>query len=138
MARFAACDAPIASLACSPASHTVAVGTELRNHTASILLWDVRSTPAPRARYDEAHSDDITALAWDAPRLLSASADGLVSLHDERFAVYGLGDNGESETRDFGDLRAALGCQYVAGVTPKTDGGGTILGVGAHECVAPL
>ncbi|PHH74978.1 hypothetical protein CDD83_4471 [Cordyceps sp. RAO-2017] len=59
--------------------------------------------------------------------------------HDERFALYGLDlpDPGAAAepapTIPFGDLRAGLGCQYVAGVTPKTDGSGAVIGAGAQD-----
>lgn len=36
---YAASEAPILSMACSNETKTIAVGTELQNHTASILLW---------------------------------------------------------------------------------------------------
>lgn len=39
--NVAATEAPIVSLACEPNSHAMAVGTELHNHAASILLWYV-------------------------------------------------------------------------------------------------
>jgi hypothetical protein len=34
-------DAPIISLACDASSHSVAVGTELHEHNASIVIWCV-------------------------------------------------------------------------------------------------
>jgi WD40 repeat protein len=171
-------------LACSPSTSTIAVGTELANHQASILLWDIRGAqPAPKAAYHDLHSDDITQLAFhpspaQAQLLLSGSTDGLVSVHDtsvadedeltiqtlnlnasihraafiggaqaqatslvgalshdERFAVYDVGEERSSgdAVRDFGDLRAVLGCQYVADVVPKADGTGAILGAGSQD-----
>ncbi|KAK4150758.1 hypothetical protein C8A00DRAFT_36657, partial [Chaetomidium leptoderma] len=48
------------SLACSNETNTVAAGTELANHQASIIIWDLRSPSAPRTQYNEGHSDDIT------------------------------------------------------------------------------
>jgi hypothetical protein len=30
---------PVLALACSPGTQTIAVGTELQNHAASIVLW---------------------------------------------------------------------------------------------------
>ncbi|POR39246.1 Putative WD repeat-containing protein [Tolypocladium paradoxum] len=163
-------------MACSSGTQTIAVGTELHNHTASIHLWDVRAAPTPRAHYQDLHSDDITALAFHASTpalLLSGATDGLVSVsdtrvpdedeltlqtlnhgasihaagflggagdvyalsHDERFALYDVAEErvtGDA-TQAFGDLRALLGCRYVAGVTPKTDGSGAIVGVGAQD-----
>ncbi|KAM4067239.1 WD domain-containing protein [Hirsutella rhossiliensis] len=176
VAHFRASDAPILSMACSASTPTIAVGTELQNHTASIFLWDVRAAPTARAHYDQAHSDDVTALAWhpsDPALLLSGSTDGLVSLHDtriadedeltlqthnhdasihhagflsdslafalshdERFAIYDVardGDDAAPTNLPSGDLRAVLGCQYVADVTPKTDGSGAIIGAGSHD-----
>jgi WD40 repeat protein len=175
-------------MACNPSTSTIAVGTELANHQASILLWDLRGArPAPKAAYHDLHSDDITQLAFhpspaQAQLLLSGSTDGLVSVHDtsvadedeltvqtlnlnasihraafiggaqaqatslvgalshdERFAVYDVGEDRSSgdAVRDFGDLRAVLGCQYVADVVPKADGTGAILGAGSQEYVWP-
>jgi len=49
----------ILSLACSSMGYTIAAGTELENHQASILLWDVRSAPKTKHSYKEVHSDDI-------------------------------------------------------------------------------
>lgn len=75
-----------------------------------------------------------------AAGFLGAAGDVYALSHDERFALYDVADErltGDA-TRAFGDLRAALGCQYVAGVTPKTDGGGAVIGVGAQECVFPF
>lgn len=54
------CDAPIVSLACSSSGNTIAAGTEFANHQASILIWDARAGSAPRIRYNEVHSDDVT------------------------------------------------------------------------------
>jgi WD40 repeat protein len=76
-------------MACSAASQTIAVGTELQNHTASIFLWDVRSSPSPKAHYQEVHSDDVTELVFhpvDPAMLLSGSTDGLVNIYDTRIA----------------------------------------------------
>ena len=141
----------------------------------------MRSTPAPKAHYQEVHSDDVTTLSFHPSTpalLLSGSTDGLVNVydtrvadedeltlqtlnhgasihaagflgaagdvyalsHDEQFALYDVAEErltGDA-TRSFGDLRSVLGCQYVAGVTPKTDGSGAVIGVGAQECVSSL
>ncbi|KAH8173752.1 guanine nucleotide-binding protein beta subunit-like protein [Sarocladium implicatum] len=89
VAQFKASEAPILSMACSGSTQTIAVGTELQNHTASIHLWDVRSNPSPKATYQEVHSDDITTLSFHPGTpdlLLSGSTDGLVSVHDTRIA----------------------------------------------------
>jgi hypothetical protein len=51
--------------------------------------------------------------------------------------VYTLAEEVEKGTAiaDFGDLRESLGCQYVADITPKVDGSGAVVGVGAQEYV---
>ncbi|KAL2023259.1 hypothetical protein VTK56DRAFT_3382 [Thermocarpiscus australiensis] len=77
------------SLACSNEANTVAAGTELANHQASIIIWDLRSPSAPKIQYNEVHSDDITELTHhptDPALLLSGSTDGLVNLTDTRVA----------------------------------------------------
>uniref|UniRef100_A0A8H7NML2 WD40 repeat-like protein n=1 Tax=Bionectria ochroleuca TaxID=29856 RepID=A0A8H7NML2_BIOOC len=87
--QFATSEAPLASMACSPETQTIAVGTELHNHEASILLWDVRSAPVQKAAYHDLHSDDITTLTYHPSNpnlLLSGSTDGLVSVHDTSIA----------------------------------------------------
>lgn len=74
-------------MACNPGTQTIAVGTELQNHTASIFLWDVRSTPSATAAYHEVHSDDVTSLTFHAASpalLMSGSTDGLVNVYDTR------------------------------------------------------
>ncbi|KAH6650600.1 WD40-repeat-containing domain protein [Chaetomium tenue] len=71
------------SLACSNETNTIAAGTELANHQASIIIWDLRSATAPRTQYNEGHSDDITQLAFSPltpTHLLSGSTDGLLNL----------------------------------------------------------
>ncbi|PHH69567.1 hypothetical protein CDD80_6649 [Ophiocordyceps camponoti-rufipedis] len=86
---FQASASPILALACSEGTQTIAVGTELHAHTASILLWDVRAGPVTRAHYQEVHSDDVTTLAYhpSSPDLLiSGSTDGLVNILDTRVA----------------------------------------------------
>ncbi|KAK0735004.1 WD40-repeat-containing domain protein [Lasiosphaeria miniovina] len=162
------------SLACSSQANALAVGTELANHQASIIIWDLRSPSAPRIQYNEVHSDDVTELNFhpSAPHLLlSGSTDGLVSVcdtriadedevlvqtfnhgsvhragflndtelyavsHDEKFALYDMAEgvaNG-SATVDFGDVRQVVGCQYVAGVFPKLNGAGAVIGVGSQD-----
>ncbi|KAH7221631.1 WD40-repeat-containing domain protein [Fusarium oxysporum] len=87
--QFQASQAPILSMACSLDTQTIAVGTELQNHTASIHLWDVRSTPSSKAHYQEVHSDDVTDLSFNPSNpalLLSGSTDGLVNVYDTRVA----------------------------------------------------
>ncbi|KAF3019335.1 hypothetical protein E8E14_010172 [Neopestalotiopsis sp. 37M] len=78
---------PVLSLACSSSGFSVVAGTELRQSQASILIWDVRSTPTPRQKYQEVHSDDICELNYhpsDPNILLSGSTDGLVNVYDTR------------------------------------------------------
>ncbi|XXH05463.1 hypothetical protein Hte_011890 [Hypoxylon texense] len=78
---------PVLSLACSSAGFSVVAGTELQDHQASILVWDVRSTPTPKLHYKEVHSDDVTELNFhpsDHNILLSGSTDGLVNICDTR------------------------------------------------------
>ncbi|CAJ2500208.1 Uu.00g030610.m01.CDS01 [Anthostomella pinea] len=78
---------PVLSLACSSEGFTVVAGTELMNHQASILAWDVRAAPTPKLHYKEVHSDDVTELNFhprDPNILLSGSTDGLVNIYDTR------------------------------------------------------
>ncbi|KAL1893099.1 hypothetical protein Cpir12675_004245 [Ceratocystis pirilliformis] len=89
VARFQGGDAAVMSIACDPRTNTVVVGTELqdRTHTASIFVWDIRSTPSESHKYTEVHSDDITELKFhptDANFILSGSTDGLVNVCDLR------------------------------------------------------
>ncbi|KAK0730363.1 WD40-repeat-containing domain protein [Lasiosphaeris hirsuta] len=162
------------SLACSSETNTLAAGTELANHQASILLWDLRSSSTPKTQYNEVHSDDVTELGFHPTTshlLLSGSTDGLVNIcdtrisdedeaviqtlnhgsvhqagflnatevfalsHDEKFALYDVAEGVEkgTATLDIGDARAALGCQYVAGVTPKLGGAGAVIGAGSQD-----
>ncbi|OAQ97554.1 hypothetical protein LLEC1_05945, partial [Akanthomyces lecanii] len=77
---FAASEAPILSLACSQETNTIAVGTELKDHMASIYLWDMGTASSPKAHYQEVHSDDVTELNFHRTQpalLLSGSTDGL-------------------------------------------------------------
>ncbi|KAK4149123.1 putative wd domain-protein, partial [Chaetomidium leptoderma] len=59
--------------------------------------------------------------------------------HDEKFALYDTADDQADRgapTLDLGDVRASLGCQYLAGVVPKKEGGagaGAVVGVGAQD-----
>ncbi|KAK3336457.1 WD40-repeat-containing domain protein [Cercophora scortea] len=79
--------ASLLSLACSSETSTLAAGTELADHQASILLWDLRSPSAPKIQYNEVHSDDVTELNFhpkDPNLLLSGSTDGLVNVCDTR------------------------------------------------------
>ncbi|KAK7962236.1 WD domain protein [Apiospora aurea] len=85
VARLTDNQAPVLSLACSSTGFTVVAGTELKSSQASILIWDVRSTPTPQHQYKEVHSDDITELNFHPTNhniLLSGSTDGLVNIYD--------------------------------------------------------
>ncbi|KAF0326637.1 putative WD repeat-containing protein [Colletotrichum sp. SAR11_59] len=85
----AATQSPITSLACDSRSNTIAIGTELQNHTASVMLWDIRAGPTQRLQYDEVHSDDVTELRFHPSQphvLLSGSTDGLVNVYDTRIS----------------------------------------------------
>ncbi|KAI1170807.1 WD40-repeat-containing domain protein [Nemania sp. FL0916] len=184
-------ETPVLSVACSSAGFSVAAGTELQNHQASIMIWDIRSTPAPKIHYKEVHSDDVTEVRvslWtslalanlyqlnfhpsDHNILLSGSTDGLVNIcdtritdedevviqtfnhdssihhaaflndtevyaisHDERLALYDMAETHENgaATVNFGDMRAVLGCQYIANIFAKSNGAGAVIGAGAHE-----
>lgn len=55
--------------------------------------------------------------------------------HDEKFALYDTAEHTDTgaATLDIGDVRAALGCRYLADVVPKLDGNGAVVGVGAQE-----
>ncbi|KAI0505795.1 WD40-repeat-containing domain protein [Xylaria bambusicola] len=166
---------PVLSIACLNMGYTIAAGTELQNHQASIIIWDVRSTSAPKLHYKEVHSDDVTELNFhpsDPNILLSGSTDGLINIcdtritdedeviiqtfnhdssihhaaflndtevyaisHDERLALYDMAEGVENgaATTDFGDMRAVVGCQYIANIFAKANGAGAVIGAGAHE-----
>ncbi|KAL8761104.1 MAG: hypothetical protein Q9184_002755 [Pyrenodesmia sp. 2 TL-2023] len=62
-----------------------AVGTELTNSQASVILWDLKATRLPVLEYVESHSDDVTDLSFHPANpsiVLSGSTDGLVNLYD--------------------------------------------------------
>ncbi|KAI0895722.1 WD40 repeat-like protein [Annulohypoxylon nitens] len=166
---------PVLSLACSSSGFSVVAGTELQDHEASILVWDVRSKPTPKLHYKEVHSDDVTELNFhpsDHNILLSGSTDGLVNIcdtritdedeviiqtfnhdasihhaaflndtevfaisHDEKLALYDVAESHENgaATTNFGDMRQALGCQYVANIFAKSNGAGAVIGAGTHD-----
>ncbi|KAI1477077.1 WD40 repeat-like protein [Daldinia eschscholtzii] len=89
IARLTDNQVPVLSLACSDAGYSVVVGTELQDHQASIIIWDVRSNSAPVLHYKEVHSDDVTELNFHPSNhniLLSGSTDGLVNICDTRIA----------------------------------------------------
>ncbi|GAP88760.2 putative wd domain-containing protein [Rosellinia necatrix] len=166
---------PVLSVACSNAGYSIVAGTELQNHQASIMIWDVRSTSTPKLHYTEVHSDDVTELNFhpnDQNILLSGSTDGLVNIcdtriadedeviiqtfnhgssihhaaflndteiyalsHDEGLALYDMAEGRENgtATTNFGDMRAVLGCQYIANISIKANGAGAVIGAGALE-----
>ncbi len=70
-----------------------------------------------------------------------AGSEVYAASHDEKFALYDLADSGEdgegggAPLLDLGDVRAALGCRYLADVVPKQGGMGAVVGVGAQEYV---
>ncbi|RFU26649.1 hypothetical protein B7463_g9707, partial [Scytalidium lignicola] len=77
-------NAPVLSLACLP-HYGLAGGTELTNHEATVLLWDIRQPDAPQVKYAESHSDDVTELQFHPTQsslLLSGSTDGLVNIYN--------------------------------------------------------
>lgn len=55
--------------------------------------------------------------------------------HDEKFALYDMAEDEQkgSATRDFGDTRELLRCQYVANVSPKLHQAGAVIGAGSQE-----
>jgi len=93
----------VLSLACSSSS-ALAAGTELTNHQATVIIWDLRSLGKPRLQYIESHSDDVTELQYhprQAAILLSGSTDGLVNIYDttisdEEDALYQTINHGAS------------------------------------------
>lgn len=59
--------------------------------------------------------------------------------HDEKLAVYDAGGAAEqgAAAADFGDVRGALGCRYVADVVTRRDSdGGAVVGSGDQEFVS--
>lgn len=53
--------------------------------------------------------------------------------HDEKFALYSMEDDNKAATKEFGDLREVVGCQYVANIFPKALGAGAVIGAGSQE-----
>ncbi|KAF4632481.1 hypothetical protein G7Y89_g5643 [Cudoniella acicularis] len=96
-------NAPVLSLACS-FPNSLAAGTELTNHQASVLIWDTRELSQPIVQYIESHSDDVTELQFHPSRsqiLLSGSTDGLVNIYnttisDEEDALHQTINHGHS------------------------------------------
>ncbi|KAJ9478776.1 putative WD repeat-containing protein [Pseudozyma hubeiensis] len=104
--------APYLCVEPSPSDANVVVaGTEQYGHGDSdIDIWDIRSAAAPKSKYNEVHSDDVTVLQYHpdaaahAGILLSGSTDGLVSAIDttiaeEDDAVISVGNTGNSVAR---------------------------------------
>ena len=64
--------------------------------------------------------------------------------HDENLSMYGLvttTEEGGEEERPaavhFGDMRGLLGCEYIANVRRRPDGG-AVIGAGSHRYVHPM
>ncbi|OAA63735.1 WD40/YVTN repeat-like-containing domain protein [Niveomyces insectorum RCEF 264] len=172
--QIGSCDMNVTSLACDTRTQSIAAGTELADHQASIIIWDLRAGTTPKVSYNDVHSDDVTELNYHPTRshiLLSGSTDGLVNIcdtqitdedevvvqafnhgsihhagflndtevyalsHDEKLALYDMAEEREagSAIKDFGDIRQALNCQYVASVVPKAGEVGAVLGAGSQD-----
>ncbi|GAA5885625.1 hypothetical protein JCM6882_007500 [Rhodosporidiobolus microsporus] len=94
----------------------LAVGTELYHYEAGIDIWDLRSMSIQHT-YTEAHSDDITAVAFHpSPSLphvlLSGSVDGLITTYDVRIADE---DDAVQSTSQFGASLAHAGWMALKG-----------------------
>ncbi|GAA6027605.1 hypothetical protein JCM8097_007943 [Rhodosporidiobolus ruineniae] len=94
----------------------LAVGTELYHYEAMIDIWDLASMKIQHT-YTEAHSDEITAVAFHpSPSLphvlLSASVDGLVTTYDVRIADE---DDAVQSTSQFGATVAYAGWMALKG-----------------------
>ncbi|GEM07537.1 WD repeat domain 89 [Rhodotorula toruloides] len=81
----------------------LAVGTELHQYEAMIDIWDLRTMQLQHT-YTEAHSDDITAVAFHpspslSHALLSGSVDGLINTYD----YWDIEQ--QEQLVDFGDVR---------------------------------
>ncbi|GJN89048.1 hypothetical protein Rhopal_002022-T1 [Rhodotorula paludigena] len=94
----------------------LAVGTELHQYEAMIDIWDLRTMKIQHT-YTEAHSDDITAVAFHpSPSLphvlLSASVDGLITTYDVRIADE---DDAVQSTSQFGASLSSAGWMALRG-----------------------
>lgn len=127
--------APYLCVEPSPSDANIVVaGTEQYGHGDSdIDIWDIRSVAAPKSKYNEVHSDDVTVLEYhpDAANhagiLLSGSTDGLVSAIDttiaeEDDAVISVGNTGNSVARA-GWLYGSSSSSSGAMDTTMTNGG---------------
>lgn len=85
--------APLASL--TARDHEVAVGSELFQHDASVMMYDLRTEKVLR-KYTDSHNDDVTDVRFHPIHrntLLSGSTDGIINIFntdiaDEDEAVY--------------------------------------------------
>ncbi|GAA6007748.1 hypothetical protein JCM10207_004860 [Rhodosporidiobolus poonsookiae] len=94
----------------------LAVGTQVFHYEVMIDIWDLRTMKIQHT-YTEAHSDDITAVAFHpSPTLphvlLSASVDGLVTTYDVRIADE---DDAVQSTSQFGASLAHTGWMALKG-----------------------
>lgn len=57
--------------------------------------------------------------------------------HDEKVALYDISEDHDagSATLELGDIRQAVGCQYLTDILPKPDGAGAVVGLGSQEWV---
>ncbi|GAA5956227.1 hypothetical protein JCM8115_001658 [Rhodotorula mucilaginosa] len=94
----------------------LAVGTELHQYEAMIDIWDLRTMQLQHT-YTEAHSDDITVVAFHPSpslphALLSGSVDGLVNTYDVRIVDE---DDAVQSTVQFGASVASAGWMALPG-----------------------
>ncbi|KAF8477098.1 WD40-repeat-containing domain protein [Kalaharituber pfeilii] len=86
---------PFLSLAVSESYNAVAAGEELADHTAGVIIWDIRNSTVSR-HFTESHNDDVSELQFDPAScslLLSGSTDGLVNVYDlQQSAKVGVKD----------------------------------------------
>ncbi|KAJ3391374.1 hypothetical protein HDU84_006119 [Entophlyctis sp. JEL0112] len=86
-------EAPLVTVSANTSGNVLAAGAELAEKSgpegedvASLLMWDIRTTGKPLARFTDSHSDDITQIFLSNCRLvnvfkLSPSLDEEESLH---------------------------------------------------------
>ena len=119
--------------------------TELNFHSTQPALLLSGSTDGLVSVHDTriADEDEVTVQTFNHGASIHHAAflghrgEVFALSHDERFAFYDAAEEtlGGDATQDFGDLREALGCQYVANVTPKTGSAGAVIGAGSQEYV---
>ncbi|KAB8240927.1 WD40-repeat-containing domain protein [Aspergillus flavus] len=124
-------DAPVLSIACCPATNSLAAGTELVSYQAVVAFWDVRSPGQSRLQYVESHNDDVTELQYHPTRnnvVLSGSTDGLVNVYntditDEDEALVQVINHGSVHHAGFLSERTiyALSHDEVFSIHPATD-----------------